>query len=131
MDVLISARDWDERHRTSELIWKAGPNQRVRQYTQDLPPETALDLASGEGRNAIRLADRGWQVTAVDFSAVVMEKARELASQHGDRSADRANLTHGVGGPSIPEVLYIEDDVLADLREFPDLVPEPPCGWKR
>lgn len=89
MDALITAHDWDERYRTSELIWKAGPNQWVRQYTQDLPPGTALDLASGEGRNAVWLADRGWQVTAVDFSAVAMEKAKKLASQHEDRTADR------------------------------------------
>lgn len=178
MDALISAQDWDERYRTSELIWKAGPNQWVRQYTQDISPGTALDLASGEGRNAVWLADRGWQVTAVDFSVVAMDKAKELASQHGDRTADRIqwvvgdvlsyaptaeydlvlviylqlpaeqrttalqraaaavsaggrllvvghhsdNLTHGVGGPPIPEVLYTQDDVLADLAEFPNLV---------
>jgi SAM-dependent methyltransferase len=89
VDALTDAHDWDERYRTSELIWKAAPNQWVRQYTQDLSPGTALDLASGEGRNAIWLADRGWQVTAVDFSAVAMEKAKELASQHGNRTADR------------------------------------------
>ncbi len=178
MDALISAHDWDERYRTSELIWKAGPNQWVRQYTQDLSPGTALDLASGEGRNAVWLADRGWRVTAVDFSAVAMEKAKKLASQHGERTADRIhwaiedvlsyapsaeydlvlviylqipaeqrttvlqraavavsaggrllvvghhtdNLTHGVGGPPNPEILYTEDDVLADLAEFPNLV---------
>lgn len=89
MDALITAHDWDELYRTSEPIWQAGPNQWVRQHTQDLSPGTALDLASGEGRNAIWLAERGWQVTAVDFSAVAMEKAKELASQHGERTADR------------------------------------------
>lgn len=92
MDALISARDWDERYRTSELIWKAGPNQWVRQYTQDLSPGTALDLASGEGCNAVWLADRGWQVTAADFSAVAMDKAQELVLQYESHTE---NQLHG------------------------------------
>ncbi|MGH3901182.1 MAG: DUF397 domain-containing protein [Pseudonocardiaceae bacterium] len=90
MDALLSAHDWDERYRTSELIWKAGPNQWVRQHMRDLPPGTALDLASGEGRNAVWLADRGWQVTAIDFSVVAMDKAKRLAAQHGQRSVEVA-----------------------------------------
>jgi 2-polyprenyl-3-methyl-5-hydroxy-6-metoxy-1,4-benzoquinol methylase len=45
-----------------------------------LAPGRALDLACGEGRNALWLAGKGWQVTAVDFSAVGLEKARRLAS---------------------------------------------------
>jgi SAM-dependent methyltransferase len=178
-DALIEAHEWDERYRTSELIWKAGPNQWVQQYTQHFPPGAALDLASGEGRNAVWLANRGWRVTAVDFSAVAMEKAKKLASHHGARTADRIhwvvedvlsyaptteynlvlviylhlhaeqrrnalqraaaavapggsllivghhtdNLTQGFGGPQSPQVLYTEDDILADLAEFSDLVP--------
>ncbi len=46
-----------------------------------LAPGRALDLACGEGRNALWLAGKGWQVTAVDFSAVGLEKARRLASE--------------------------------------------------
>jgi SAM-dependent methyltransferase len=41
-------------------------------------PGRALDLACGEGRNALWLAAQGWQVTAVDFSTVAIAKAREL-----------------------------------------------------
>ena len=46
-----------------------------------LAPGRALDLACGEGRNALWLAERGWQVTAVDFSAVGLAKAQRLASE--------------------------------------------------
>ncbi len=46
-----------------------------------LPPGRAIDLGTGEGRNAIWLAERGWQVTAVDFSAVGLARAARLAAE--------------------------------------------------
>jgi SAM-dependent methyltransferase len=42
-----------------------------------------LDLACGEGRNAIWLAEQGWRVTAVDFSEVAIERAKKLAERRG------------------------------------------------
>ena len=74
---------WDERYRSSELIWGAGPNRFLVEEVAGLPAGRALDLACGEGRNAIWLAQRGWQVVAVDFSAVALDKARRLADQRG------------------------------------------------
>jgi SAM-dependent methyltransferase len=75
----VDAEAWNERYRTSELMWSAGPNQFVEAQLADLPPGRAVDLAAGEGRNAIWLARRGWQVTAVDFSQVALDKGREIA----------------------------------------------------
>jgi SAM-dependent methyltransferase len=72
---------WDERYAATELVWSAGPNQFVEQALADAPPGRALDLACGEGRNARWLAGRGWQVTAMDFSPVAIEKGRRLADQ--------------------------------------------------
>ena len=46
-------------------------------------PGRALDLACGEGRNAVWLAERGWQVTGVDFSEVALGKAERLAASRG------------------------------------------------
>jgi SAM-dependent methyltransferase len=60
-------------------VWSAGPNQFVEQSLADLPPGQALDLACGEGRNARWLAGHGWQVTAMDFSPVAIDKGRQLA----------------------------------------------------
>mgnify|MGYP001138667269 CR=1 FL=1 len=81
-----TAADWDARYAASELIWGAGPNRFVAQHTADLPPGRAVDIACGEGRNAVYLAERGWHVTGVDFSAKALEKARQLeaamAQQH-------------------------------------------------
>lgn len=77
----MDATDWDERYRAAELVWGAGPNRWVEEELADLPPGRALDLACGEGRNALWLARGGWQVTAVDFSAAALEKGRTLESR--------------------------------------------------
>lgn len=75
----MDADAWDERYAASELVWSAEPNRFVAEALADLPPGRAVDLAAGEGRNAIWLARRGWQVTAVDFSPVALDKGRRLA----------------------------------------------------
>lgn len=75
----MDSAEWDRRYASSELLWGSGPNAFVATEVADLPPGRALDLAAGEGRNAIWLAQRGWTVTAVDFSAVAMDKAAALA----------------------------------------------------
>jgi SAM-dependent methyltransferase len=75
----MDAAAWDERYRASDLVWSAGPNQFVESELAGLPPGRALDLAAGEGRNAIWLARRGWRVTAVDFSQAGLDKGRTLA----------------------------------------------------
>ena len=74
----MDAAAWDARYAASELVWSAGPNQFVEAECADLPPGRALDLAAGEGRNAIWLAGRGWDATAADFSAVALAKGRTL-----------------------------------------------------
>jgi SAM-dependent methyltransferase len=75
--------DWDRAYQTSELIWTAAPNGFVVSELAGLPPGRALDLAAGEGRNAVWLAEQGWQVTAVDYSAVGLAKGGRLAEARG------------------------------------------------
>jgi SAM-dependent methyltransferase len=75
----MECEDWDRRYRGTELVWTAQPNRFLVQELRGLPPGRALDLGSGEGRNAVWLAEGGWQVTAVDFSPVALDKARRLA----------------------------------------------------
>src|SRR3569623_1126674 len=97
----MDAAAWDERYRTSDLGWAAGPNQFVAAELVDQPPGRALDLAAGEGRNAIWLARQGWRVTAVDFSQAGLDKGAILGegldiewvradatTWHGDASYD-------------------------------------------
>lgn len=75
----MDAAAWDERYAAGDLVWSAEPNQFVAAECADLPPGRAVDLAAGEGRNAIWLARRGWDVTAVDFSQVGLDTGRRLA----------------------------------------------------
>jgi SAM-dependent methyltransferase len=79
----MDASDWNARYDTAELIWKGDPNQFLPGEVEGLPIGTALDLACGEGRNAVWLATRGWEVTGVDFSEVGVTKARSLAADNG------------------------------------------------
>lgn len=75
--------DWDRRYAESELVWSAEPNRFLVEEVQALPPGRALDLACGEGRNAVWLARSGWDVVAVDFSPVAIAKARQRAEREG------------------------------------------------
>lgn len=77
----MDAREWDARYADTELVWSAEPNRFVARECADLAPGVALDLAAGEGRNAIWLAQRGWDVTAVDFSQVALDKGARLAGE--------------------------------------------------
>lgn len=77
--------EWDARYASQDLVWTAQANRFVVAELADLPPGRALDLGAGEGRNAVWLAERGWRVTAVDFSAVAVDKGRRLA---GSRQVD-------------------------------------------
>jgi SAM-dependent methyltransferase len=74
----MDASAWDERYRTTELVWGGPPNRWVVDELTGATPGHAVDLACGEGRNALWLAAQGWHVLAVDFSAVAIQKAREL-----------------------------------------------------
>jgi ubiquinone/menaquinone biosynthesis C-methylase UbiE len=74
---------WDERYAGRDYIWDVEPNRFVAEHLAALAPGTAVDLAAGEGRNAVWLADCGWRVIAVDFSTVGLDKARRLAIDRG------------------------------------------------
>jgi 2-polyprenyl-3-methyl-5-hydroxy-6-metoxy-1,4-benzoquinol methylase len=74
---------WDERYAGPELVWGLGPNCFVAEELAALPPGRAIDLGTGEGRNAIWLAERGFTVTAVDFSRVGLARAAGLAAERG------------------------------------------------
>lgn len=75
----MEADDWNRRYGGAELIWTAQANRALMAEAEALQPGRALDIGCGEGRNAVWLATKGWEVTGVDFSSVGLEKARQLA----------------------------------------------------
>jgi SAM-dependent methyltransferase len=64
--------EWNQRYRAHEQVFDA-PSPLVVEFTHDLGPGSALDLACGPGRNARYLAEREWRVTAVDGSPVAID----------------------------------------------------------
>jgi SAM-dependent methyltransferase len=79
----FACEDWNARYAGKELLWTAEPNRLFAAEVGGLPPGRALDVACGEGRNAVWLAERAWRVTAVDFSDVALAKGAELAAGRG------------------------------------------------
>ena len=74
--------DWDERYRQGEHTTDQ-PHPLITRFSSTLAPGRVLDLASGSGRHAIWLAERGWQVTAVDYSRTAIEILRERCREKG------------------------------------------------
>src|SRR5512144_120817 len=90
-EISMDAMQWNERHATAEYLWKADPNRFLPEQTAHLPVGRALDLACGEGRNAVWLA---------------APPGRPRHHQPRERK----------GGPPDPAVLHRPDDVVADVR---------------
>ncbi len=75
---------WDKRYADTAYTYGTKPNLYFQQQLDELPkPGRLLLLAEGEGRNAVYAAEKGWQVTAVDFSEKGREKALALAAEKG------------------------------------------------
>lgn len=109
----MDAATWDERYAGTDLVWSAGPNAFVAEQLADHPRGRALDLAAGEGRNAIWLAEQGFEVEALDFSEVAAAKGRELASHRG------VEVTFTVADVTEPFTVAPADVVLVAYLHLP------------
>lgn len=74
---------WNERYNRPEYVFGTEPNDFLAEMAERIPPGPVLCLAEGEGRNAVFLAGRGHEVTAVDQSAAGLAKANKLAAERG------------------------------------------------
>lgn len=84
---------WDERYSEQGFAYGDQANDFLREVEPRLPRGRALCLAEGEGRNAVYLAEAGFEVTAVDLSPVGLSKASELATRRGvEIATEVANL---------------------------------------
>ncbi len=74
---------WDERFGEKEFAFGKEPNPFLKRHIALLPGGKALDIATGEGRNAVFLAQHGSDVDAVDISKMGLKKVRKLAQEAG------------------------------------------------
>ena len=74
---------WDERFKGKGFTFGIDPNPFLKKHIRLLPKGKALDLAAGEGRNAVFLAQHGFDVEAVDISEKGLRKAQRLAKEMG------------------------------------------------
>jgi SAM-dependent methyltransferase len=91
---------WDERWRDvlrehAAQIAQRAPNAYVTDTAGDLAPGRALDAGCGNGTEALWLAARGWNVTAVDFSPAALDHGRETAAVLGADIAARIAWIEG------------------------------------
>jgi 2-polyprenyl-3-methyl-5-hydroxy-6-metoxy-1,4-benzoquinol methylase len=114
---------WDARYRQAEWVWSLAPNRFVAEELALRPPGRAVDLACGEGRNALWLAQRGWRVTAVDFSEAALDKGRKRAAEGAVEvewvAADLTGFTPEPGWYDLALIAYLhvpEHDLRTVLR---------------
>ena len=106
MQEKMDSKDWDTRYKSADNIWSLTPNEYVAQYLEHLPTGSMIDLAGGEGRNALWFASRGWQVENVEFSKVALGKYADRAIEmdllenckatHADVTEDIQYALHNV-----------------------------------
>lgn len=103
---------WEERFARPGYWAGSEPAPVVREILPLLPgPGAALELAMGEGRNAVFLAQQGWRVTGVEQAAAGLEKTAALAQTRGVTTWRGEGLQHAVA----PGVLLVQGDLEKEL----------------
>ena len=75
-------RHWDTLYKKDIYVFGKDPSAFLKKEIGKLPIGKVLDIAAGEGRNAVYLAKKGLQVDAVDISEVALRKAKHLAKEN-------------------------------------------------
>lgn len=103
----MDSDDWDARYASVERVWSVEPNRWLVDAVTGLEPGRALDLACGEGRNAVWLRRLGWEVTAVDFSDVGLAKGRAADPEVDWVGADVRTWTPPASAFDLVAIVYL------------------------
>ncbi|MFT4282539.1 FAD-dependent oxidoreductase [Microbacterium sp.] len=95
---------WEERYASDERFWSGRVNATFAAVAQTLSPGSALDIGCGEGADAVWLAERGWQVTAVDVSETAVARGLAAAEERG--LTDRVRFIAADAGHALPEAKF-------------------------
>jgi tellurite methyltransferase len=74
---------WDKTYNRKDYVYGKNPAAFLAAHIDKLPKGRVLDIAMGEGRNAVFLAKKGFLVEGVDISSVGIKKAQKLAAENG------------------------------------------------
>ena len=112
---------WDRLYNKQSYIFGKEPTQLLRENIAKLPLGRALDIAMGEGRNAVFLAKKGFQVDGVDISEVALQKAKRLAKDsHVAINTINADLNHYTIQPDSYEVIininYLQRNLIPQIK---------------
>lgn len=91
----FGAAYWEDRYGSGQGVSKHDPSPSLVAETAGLAPGRALDAGCGVGGDALWLAARGWQVTAVDIAPAALEQGRRTAEAAGPACAERIDWLHG------------------------------------
>lgn len=122
----MDRQQWNERYAAQPILWDVDPDPFLGAELAGARPGRALDLGAGEGRTALWLAQRGWDVTAVDFSDVALDRGRRRVEEAGATGtvdwicADLTTLDPPAGPFDLVLVLFVHlpaDDRRRLLRQ--------------
>jgi SAM-dependent methyltransferase len=114
---------WEKMYRSGERGGEHTPTLLVEEISEKLAPGIAIDLACGAGRNALYLAEKGWEVTAVDGSEKAVELVRLRSAARGvhvhTRVADLTAVEFAMPPDTFDLVLiayYLQRDLFAKAK---------------
>ncbi len=112
---------WDRLFEKSGYLFGTEPAEIVKESLHFLPKGKVLDIAMGEGRNAVFMAKKGFIVDGVDYSQVAIQKAKRLAKiGQVQINTINADLNHYVIKPEAYEVIlniqYLQKSLVAQIK---------------
>ena len=107
---------WVKKYDTPAYVYTTDVNQFVVELCGNLTPGTAIEVAGGEGRNAVWLAEQGWTVEVIDFAPNALAKARRLAEERG--VADRIITTEASALDFTAQLAPVDLAVVAYLHIY-------------
>ncbi|GAA2548389.1 class I SAM-dependent methyltransferase [Pseudonocardia hydrocarbonoxydans] len=124
MTDMFTQEAWEERYGAREErhgqhghhgIWSGQPNAQLVAEAADLPAGRALDAGCGEGADAVWLAGRGWDVTAVDFSRTALARAQARSADVRWRHEDLTTWTPDAGAYDLVSAQFVHLPGLLEL----------------
>lgn len=120
-DTEDDRQHWNTLFNTRAYVFGKEPSVFLRDYVHQLPIGRALDIAMGEGQNAVYLAKKGFTVDGVDFSEVAIRKARRLARENRVQiNTINADLNHYQIRPDSYDVIlnidYLQRNLVSQIK---------------